>query len=477
MRECPTCQRCLPDAAGVCPQDGDLAKATIPGGIVVGDRYRLETRLGQGSVSIVYRAQDLVSSATMAVKVALPQVVGSDRELAQRMLAEITAASKIKHPNVVGIIESGLIEQTVPFVVMEFVSGVTLHELLSDHRCLSPAEALEYVSAIGAGLAAAHANKIVHGDLKPRNILLEADRSLSEGVKILDFGMSAIKAGKLQRAVAGQSPKGLLRSALYLAPEEWSDEDEPDHRSDIYSLGVILYQMLSGSVPFKGKSNPAIMKEHLITAPPPLVTADGPVAPEIERVVFDALEKDPNERPASAKEFIDELRNAIEAPRTSKRKTAPAKKNKLAKPPIIEEEGEDEGRLPDETIVLSSAALKRERDLIQPDFNSTIVLPGRKRELALEESALDESALDELEEEEADFIEDHTSADDLNDQEDDYEEYEPEELDASESELDESFVSQPDQLPKTMSPAFLAIGVIVVIVLIAVGIYYSRISQ
>ena len=151
---------------------------------------------------------------------------------------------------------------------MDFIQGVSLRETLKNGGAVAPLSALEYLEAIGNGVASAHAKGIIHGDLKPRNILIEPDRPLSHGIKITDFGLSSIKTGKLRGRVVGKG-SGVLRSPLYLAPEEWSEE-ESDNRSDIYSLGVILYQMLSGRVPFDGKSIPAIMKRHLMDQPPPI---------------------------------------------------------------------------------------------------------------------------------------------------------------------------------------------------------------
>jgi serine/threonine protein kinase len=177
--------------------------------------------------------------------------------------------------------------------------------LLSRSGPLPPPNALEYAKGIGRGLSFAHSMGILHGDLKPRNILVVPDQSPAESIKLTDFGLSSLKSGNLLGPDA-KAATGLLRSPLYLAPEEWS-EHQTDARSDIYSLGVILYEMLAGKPPFSGKSNAAIMKSHLRDAPPPIVDGFPGVTLEIEKLVLHALEKDPVSRPNSVETFVEEF--------------------------------------------------------------------------------------------------------------------------------------------------------------------------
>jgi serine/threonine-protein kinase len=309
MRECPVCQSCFPATVLVCDRDGAATTTTLPIEPLVNNRYLLKKRIGAGSVSIVYLASDRNHDTDRALKIILPEHIGHDSAASERFLRLSQNAFALRHRNIVSVTDSGLIDDLLPFLATNFVAGSSLQDTLSKARPLSPSHALEYITAIGAGLAHAHAQGVVHGDLKPRNILIEKDQPLSLAIKITDFSLSALKSGKVQSRAGGKG-SGILRSPVYLAPEEWSEE-EGDARSDIYSLGVILYQMLVGEVPFKGKSIPAIMRAHLVQAPPPIAGRFPGLSPEIERAVLRALEKEPVNRPATVESFIEEFRQAV----------------------------------------------------------------------------------------------------------------------------------------------------------------------
>src|SRR3712207_6314816 len=167
---------------------------------------------------------------------------------------------------------------------MEFVEGRSLHELLTTEKRLRPARAVELMLAVCAGVSAAHRLGIVHRDLKPLNILIRPDLPPQEGVKVLDFGLAKIKSGELLGSFVAAQTQGMMGSPFYMAPEQWSDDDI-DVRADIYSLGVILYQMLAGEVPFRGASIPAIMNKPLTLPPVPLSERGISVPAEVERAV------------------------------------------------------------------------------------------------------------------------------------------------------------------------------------------------
>ena len=195
---------------------------------------------------------------------------------------------------------------------MEYVDGESLHDLLAREKVLSPERALELMSAICAGVGAAHHQGIVHRDLKPLNIMICRDKaSISQAVKILDFGLAKIKSGELLGSFIQAQTTGLMGSPYYMAPEQWAD-DEPDSSSDVYSLGVMLFQMLTGDVPFKGSSIPAIMKKH-ISDPPPLFAEIGvPLSLEVEQAVRHTLVKEKEKRTLSVEHLIAEFREAVE---------------------------------------------------------------------------------------------------------------------------------------------------------------------
>src|SRR5215213_9706051 len=300
MKECPVCRRCFPDHVNHCPDDGDATTQSIMGEPILDGRYQLERRLGHGGMGVVFQARHIFLKTAHAIKVILPDLVGNDPMLVTRFRQEALAAAAIRHQNIIAVTDFGVARGTMPFLVMEYVKGKSLHDILAAEGSLSPGKALEIISAVGAGVAAAHR----------LNIMLQDDMSVSEGLKVLDFGLAKIKSGELLGSFVQAKTSGLMGSPFYMAPEQWSDE-EPDVRADIYSLGVILYQMLGGDVPFKGTGIPSIMKKHLTAAPAPLSTLGVSVPPTIEAVVRHTLEKDADNRPQTVEAFISELRDAV----------------------------------------------------------------------------------------------------------------------------------------------------------------------
>jgi serine/threonine protein kinase/formylglycine-generating enzyme required for sulfatase activity len=310
MKECPACRRCFPDHVNHCPNDGDATTPSIQGEPILDGRYQLEKRLGHGGMGVVFKARHIFLKTAHAIKVILPDLVGNDPMLVTRFRQEALAAAAIRHQNIIAVTDFGVARGTMPFLVMEFVQGKSLHDILAAEGALPPTRALEMMNAIGSGIAAAHRQNIVHRDLKPLNIMLQDGLPISEAVKVLDFGLAKIKSGELLGSFVQAKTSGLMGSPFYMAPEQWSDE-EPDVRADIYSLGVILYQMLGGDVPFKGTGIPSIMKKHLTAAPAPLSSLGVSVPPTIEAVVRHALEKDADNRPQTVDAFIAELRDAV----------------------------------------------------------------------------------------------------------------------------------------------------------------------
>lgn len=314
MKECQHCKKCYTDDVNVCPIDGMPTLHTISGEPILEGKYHLEKRLGQGGMGVVYCAKHAYLKTQHAIKVILPDLVGNDPQLVTRFRQEALAAAAIRHHNVVGTTDYGVVNGKMPFLVMEYVEGESLHDLLQREKRLAPEKALELIAAICAGIGAAHQQGIVHRDLKPLNIMICKDKpNLADAVKILDFGLAKIKSGELLGSFIQAQTTGLMGSPYYMAPEQWSDED-PDARSDIYSLGVMLFQMLTGDVPFKGSSIPAIMKKHLYDPPPSFAEMGVSLSPQIELAVRHTLEKDPKKRTATVEIMVAELRNALGLP-------------------------------------------------------------------------------------------------------------------------------------------------------------------
>jgi eukaryotic-like serine/threonine-protein kinase len=311
MRECPNCHNCFPDSITTCPTDGSLTVTTISGESILDGRYSLERRLGQGGMGVVFKARHIFLKTQHAIKVILPDLVGNDPQLVTRFRQEALASAAIRQQNIVAVTDYGVANGTMPFLVMEFVQGKSLHDILLADSPMPLARALEIIQAACAGVSAAHRQGIIHRDLKPLNIMIQYDLPISEALKILDFGLAKIKSGELLGSFIQAKTSGLMGSPLYMAPEQWSDE-EPDARSDIYSLGVILFQMLAGDVPFSGSSIPSVMKKHLTGEVPRFASFGVDIPLPIEEAVLIALKKDPAERPVSVDAFIAGLREAVQ---------------------------------------------------------------------------------------------------------------------------------------------------------------------
>ena len=310
MKECPSCRGCFPDDVIHCPEDGTATNISIAGEPILDGRYQLERRLGQGGMGVVYKARHIFLKTAHAIKIILPDLVGNDPNLVTRFRQEALAAAAIRHQNIIAVTDFGVVRGTMPFLVMEFVQGKSLQDIMAEEHAMSPVRAFELMQPICAGIAAAHRQGIVHRDLKPLNVMVCEGLPTSEGVKILDFGLAKIKSGELLGSFIAAQTTGLMGSPFYMAPEQWSDEP-PDARADVYSLGVMLFQMLAGEVPFRGSSIPAIMKKHLTEHVPSFISKGISVPPEIEVVVRHALEKEPQDRTESADEFAKELRAAM----------------------------------------------------------------------------------------------------------------------------------------------------------------------
>jgi serine/threonine-protein kinase len=367
---------------------------TIAGEPVLEGKYQIECRLGQGGMGVVYKARHAYLKTHLAIKVILPDLVGNDPQLVTRFRQEALAAAAIRHQNVVSVTDYGVIGGTVPFLVMEYVEGESLHDLLVREKSLSPERAFELISAVCAGVGAAHHQGIVHRDLKPLNIMICSDKpNMAQAVKILDFGLAKIKSGELLGSFIQAQTTGLMGSPYYMAPEQWADED-PDSRSDIYSLGVMLYQMLAGDVPFKGSSIPAIMKKHISDRPPTLGESGINASPELEKAILHTLQKKPDERTPTVEVFVDELREAIHPgqqflntarslPVSSLKVTSKPPKSNVFVDNVAVGQTHDDGHLLVEGIQSGNHRLRVSHTGFQ-DWMSDVVCDGSPREVVAE---------------------------------------------------------------------------------------------
>ncbi|MGW4501384.1 protein kinase domain-containing protein [Micromonospora sp. NPDC004336] len=249
-------------------------------------RYRLGERLGRGGMSVVHRAHDEVLERDVAVKV----LVAADQSARRRIQDEAKAAARLSHPNVTGVYDYGeslLHGRWVPFVVMELLSGRTLAQRLAAGP-LPPREAVRVCAEVAAGLAAAHAQGLVHRDVKPENVVLTPT-----GAKVLDFGIAAV-AGAPEIDFEGR----LLGTPAYLAPERLA-AGEVLPASDVYALGLLLHQVLAGRLPWHGETQTGMLRAHAYAEPGPLPAVDGMPA-EVDRLYRRCVAKAPGDRPSAA---------------------------------------------------------------------------------------------------------------------------------------------------------------------------------
>ncbi|MEO7673656.1 MAG: serine/threonine-protein kinase, partial [Pyrinomonadaceae bacterium] len=218
-------------------------------------RYVLERRLGKGGMGSVYRAKHVHLKSTHAIKIISPEVVRSDQSLLVRFTQEAILVASIHHPNIVSVTDFGIETADTLYLVMEYIEGISLDEFLRNEKRLSPAKAFEILKPIALGVGAAHGQGITHRDLKPLNVMLRTGAPLAQAVKVLDFGLAKIKSTESFSSLILAKTTNLLGSPHYMPPEQW-DNENVDTRSDIYSIGIMLFQMLTGDVPFKGDSMP-----------------------------------------------------------------------------------------------------------------------------------------------------------------------------------------------------------------------------
>jgi eukaryotic-like serine/threonine-protein kinase len=266
---------------------------------VLGNRYELGRLIGAGGMADVYEGFDRLLGRQVAVKIPHPQLARDPAFLA-RFKREASMVASLTHPGVVAVYDSGQ-DDGVSYMVMEYVEGATLAEVLRAEGAFAPGRAADLAIAVCAALGAAHAKGLIHRDVKPSNIMLARDGR----VKVMDFGV----ARTLTASVTLTGSVGIVGTAKYMSPEQ-ARGAAVDGRSDVYSLGVCLYECLSGRPPFEGDSPVAIATRHVYATPPPLRSLRPELAPAYETVTARAMAKDPASRYQTAAELAEDLRRA-----------------------------------------------------------------------------------------------------------------------------------------------------------------------
>lgn len=270
---------------------------------IVNDRYEIGKRIGRGGMAEIFQARDILLDRPVAMKVLFPEFA-TDPAFVERFRREAQAAANLNHPNIVAVYDWGKVNNTY-YIAMEYVNGRTLADILKQSGTLTPMQVCDVMSEVASALISAHQNSVIHRDIKPGNILV----STTGQVKVADFGIArALGAGVEQ----GLTQTGaVMGTATYFSPEQ-AQGASTDQRSDIYSLGVVMYEMLSGVAPFTGENAVAIAYKQVHEHAMPLDQRLASVPSEVAAIVAKCMEKSPDDRYSSAEEVRDELRRFVE---------------------------------------------------------------------------------------------------------------------------------------------------------------------
>jgi serine/threonine-protein kinase len=322
MLHCPKCGKQYSADFEVCPDDQTPLQAdSTVGGITPGDplightldeKYRLEERLGIGGMGTVYRAVHLLIDRPVAIKV-LNQRFVEDEAARTRFRREARAAGRLQHTNAVTVTDFGQSSDGYVYIVMELLEGRTLRDIVAKEAPLDPARAVSLMLQISDAVAAAHDAGIIHRDLKPANVFIVQRADVPSVVKVLDFGIAKLAAEILEddEPMTLTQMGAMIGTPRYMSPEQ-CDGAELTPAADVYSLGIILYEMLTGTVPFSGSTPLAIALKQSTEIPRPPRDFVSNIPEPLEQLVLHALEKSPEDRPANAAQFRAELLSTAE---------------------------------------------------------------------------------------------------------------------------------------------------------------------
>ncbi|MGB2671560.1 MAG: protein kinase [Candidatus Acidiferrum sp.] len=330
MKICPQCQHSYPISFAVCPQDG--ARLTEPlewaAGTVIRGKYRIVGKIGEGGMGAVYKALHMHFNESCALKVMAPSLL-NDAGLVKRFGREAIIARKLRHKNAVKVEDFDETEDGRPFIVMEYIEGQSLKSLMNAHGPLPVARSCSIIKQAAAALDAAHQLGLVHRDIKPDNIVLVFSNG-EEVAKVLDFGIAKIRDSQSTASGMALTATGMvIGTPPYMSPEQakGADSDELDGRSDIYSLGVVMYQMLTGVLPLKADTPLNMLFAQIQTPPTPIYDARPglQIPAPVGDLIMKCLEKDRERRPQSGRELIEGLEQCEKGVRTSGGTSSPAK--------------------------------------------------------------------------------------------------------------------------------------------------------
>lgn len=329
MKYCPICKACYEDADDRCAKDRIFLIEAFPGQRLV-DKYRIDALIGQGGMGAVYKATHLELDRVVALKVVLPDYVSSNETL-ERFRREARAAARLNHPSVITIYDFGVLENGRAYLAMELLDGRSLRDEIEKLGIISPKRTMEILKPVCEAVQAAHNAGVIHRDLKPDNIILESSEMGQELIKVVDFGIAKLKE-KSGKALSLTGPGLVMGTPHYMSPEQCKGE-ELDTRSDVYSLGVMLYEMLAGQVPFDAPTPSAVIIQHAIDPPRRISLIRRDIKPEIEEVIMKSLTKSRHTRQQTVMQLYLELEKAVLGVKPQNLFPSPEPTNVLLPPP------------------------------------------------------------------------------------------------------------------------------------------------
>jgi len=313
MKYCPSCHKTYPGDYNVCPADqtGLQSSHEFQPGMIIRNKYEILARIGIGGMGAVYKGRHVTFNELCAIKVVNDSIAG-DANFLQRFQTEAVVTRKLRHPNAVRVDDFDYTDDGRPFIVMELVEGRNVGEILQSEGPLRVPRAVRIATQVARALGAAHKLGFVHRDIKPGNIVLAVDERGVETAKVLDFGIAKL------RQAAGDTQSGVTMTGmvvgtpLYMSPEQFKGKkagEEIDGRTDLYSLGVVLYQMVTARLPYEGDTLYSIMMQHMQgnVRPPEELVPELNIPPILSRVILKSIDKSRELRFQNAEEFIAAL--------------------------------------------------------------------------------------------------------------------------------------------------------------------------